>query len=505
MGDTAMNKILRQILTTALLVTVWTASGAIPSAYAGNPDKIIVVHTNDIHGRVATDEKMVIGMAKLKTFVERLQAANPNLLILDAGDAFHGLPIITLGQGEGMIGLMNNVGYDAMVPGNHDFNYGWRRLLTISQGLNFPMVAANVRQKDGSLLFPPYTIKTVGGYRIGILGLATPETSYMTNPANIEGLSFTDPIAEAAEIVSELREKRKVDIVIAITHLGLNPDSPTTSRLLADSVPGIDLIVDGHSHTVLPVGQNTKGALIVSTGCYTNYFGKVILEIENKKVISARAMLYSNLDLRLVPADATIAATTKKLQDNQAFLGKSIVGNSSVDLDGEIGNVRTRQTNLGAIVAEAAMTAGRADIAIINGGSIRASISAGEISKLDVISVLPFGNLVITKKITGAQLKAALENGLFSYPTPVGRFPQVAGFTYVADYSRPAGDRVTAIDYQGRPVSSDQVLLLATNDFLASGGDGYIMLAGSKLKGEYLALDEAVITYLQTTPFFNQP
>jgi len=495
-----MNNIFRQIITFALLLAIWASPGVIPTAAASVPDKLIVVHTNDIHGRVVTDEKMVIGMAKLKTFVERLQAANPNLLILDAGDAFHGLPIITLGQGEGMISLMNAVGYDAMVPGNHDFNYGWRRLLTISQGLNFPMIAANIRQKDGSRLFPPYTIKTVGGYRIGILGLATPETSYMTNPANIEGLSFTDPIAEAAEIVAELREKRNVDIVIAITHLGLNPDSPTTSRLLADSVPGIDLIVDGHSHTVLPVGQNTKGALIVSTGYYTNYFGKVTLAIQDKKVISAKAMLYSNLDLQLVPAEATMTANLKKLQDSQAFLGKIIVGNTPVDLDGEMNNVRTRQTNLGTIVAEAVLTAGKADIAIINGGGIRASIPAGSISKLDIVSVLPFGNLVVTKKITGSQLKAALENGLYSYPTPVGRFPQVAGFTFTADFSRPAGDRVTAIDHQGRPILSDQVLLLATNDFMANGGDGYTMLADNKLEGEYVAMDEALITYFQELP-----
>ena len=246
--------------------------------------KLTIVHTNDTHARVKWGEGL--GFAKISAIIKEVKRDNPNTLVLDAGDTFHRQTIATLNKGESIALLMNAIGYDAMVPGNHDFNYGYERLVELNKMTNFPILAANVRKEDGSSLLDAFIIKKIGGLKVGIFGLVTPETIYATNPKNVEGLTFINPVEAARLMVEAL--KNETDFIIALTHLGMNPSSVFTSIRVAQEVEGIDLIIDGHSHTVLEQGLKVGKTLIVSTGEYSKNLGIVNLYCKTAELSPVR-------------------------------------------------------------------------------------------------------------------------------------------------------------------------------------------------------------------------
>jgi 2',3'-cyclic-nucleotide 2'-phosphodiesterase (5'-nucleotidase family) len=483
-----------RLLLAALLLHL-SALALLPAAGAEQGETTItIVHVNDVHSRVEqTDEN--IGYAKLSAFVKRLKAENPNTLLLDAGDTMHGQTIANLERGGSIVRMMNAVGFDAMATGNHDYNYGYERLLELAGEASFPVLAANVYKADGTRLFAPYAVLETGGVRVAVFGLATPETTYKTHPKNVEGLTFADPVAEAGRIVAEL--EGKADAVIALVHLGLDEASVDTSRKLAEEVPGIDLIVDGHSHTALPEGLEAGGTLIVQAGEYSKYIGVVDLVVGPAGAKAKNARLIPAGETSGIEPDPAVLAVIEEVKAGQEALLSEIVGKTRVDLDGEREHVRTGETNLGNLIADAMLFETGADVALTNGGGIRASIPAGDITKGQVITVLPFGNYIQTKKVTGAQLLAALEHGVSAYPEPLGGFPHVAGLTFKIDPDKPAGERVHDVRVGARPIDPEAVYTLATNDFLAAGGDQYTMLAEPPTTGDFASLEEAVIRYLQ--------
>jgi len=483
----------------ALLLVAYEISGTV-AVFELTPapvtTKITLLHTNDTHARVE-EGSAEIGFAKISTLVQQHKANNPNTLLLDAGDTFHGTTFATLLRGESIAQLMNNVGYDAMTAGNHDFNYGYERLLEIEDMLTFPLVSANVKNADGTRLFEPYIIKEVDGIKLGIFGLATPETTYKTHPNNVEGLLFTDPAVEAKAMVAELTGK--VDAIIAVTHLGIDESSTDTSIKVAMAAPGIDLIVDGHSHSTLVEGmQGGEDTLIVSAGEYTKNLGVVELIFDaNKKLVSKKAHLTTKEETAQVEPDPAILNVIRLVKESQATVLAEVVGETAVKLDGERELVRVGETNLGNLITDAMLEVSGADVAITNGGGIRASINPGKITKNDIITVLPFGNYIVTKRISGANIKAALEKGTDAYPESKGAFPHVGGMTFKIDLNKPAGDRVQAIMIQGKAIDLEKQYLLATNDFMAAGGDEYTMFREEAIVNEFPALDEALISYIQ--------
>ncbi|WP_207952230.1 choice-of-anchor I family protein [Paenibacillus turpanensis] len=459
--------------------------------------RITILHTNDSHGRAEESSNDGMGFAKLGTLARYYEENNPNTLLLDAGDTMHGTNFATLVKGESIAKVMNELGYDAMAAGNHDFNYGYQRLLELDQITKFPILSANVRKEDGERLLTPYVIEEVDGLKLGIFGLTTPETTYKTHPNNVKGLTFVDPAVEAKPIVEELKSKG-VDAIIAVTHLGIDESSTDTSIKLAKEVPGIDLIVDGHSHTTLVEGlEGGNDTLIVSAGEYTKNLGVVELTFEGKKLSGIDAKLVSKEAAALTTPDEQITNIIDGVKKEQEQVLSQVIGKTSVKLDGEREQVRAMETNLGNLITDAMLDVTGADAALTNGGGIRASIDAGSITKGNVITVLPFGNYIVTKQVTGADIKAALENGVDSYPKTKGAFPQVAGMSFVIDETKPAGERVHSLKIGGVDVDMNKQYVLATNDFLAAGGDQYTMLGGSKLLGEFPALDEALIAYIQ--------
>ncbi|MDF2720728.1 MAG: 5-Nucleotidase domain protein [Paenibacillus sp.] len=461
---------------------------------------ITILHTNDTHGRVEESESDGMGFAKIAALVQKYERQNPNTLLLDAGDTFHGTNFATLVRGESIANVLNQTGYDAMAAGNHDFNYGYERLIELDNMVTFPILSANVhREADDSRILTPYVIKELDGIRLGIFGLTTPETTYKTHPNNVAGLKFIDPAVEAKPIVEELK-KQQVDAIIAVTHLGIDESSTDTSIKLAKEVPGIDLIVDGHSHSTLVEGKTADNStLIVSSGEYTKNLGVVELTFEGKALVGKHAQLISKDSAQLVAPDPDVAQTISKMKSEQDAVLSEVIGSTAVKLDGEREQVRVQETNLGNLITDAMLDATGADVALTNGGGIRASVQAGPITKGDIITVLPFGNYIQTKKVTGAELKAALEVGASAYPNSLGGFAHVGGMSFSIDDSKPAGSRVHSVLIKGRPLVPEQYYILATNDFLAAGGDQYVSLKAAQHVGDYPALDEALIAYIQKT------
>ncbi|WP_372634408.1 5'-nucleotidase C-terminal domain-containing protein [Cohnella sp.] len=494
-----MNRFKKRLIAglTALFLLIPAGLSSVQAA----PAKLQIVHFNDVHSRVE-ESGTSIGYAKIAALIQQLKEANPNTLVLDAGDTFHGQTVANLVKGESIVQILDILEIDAMVTGNHDYNYGYERLTELAQQASFPVLAANVYRADGTRLLEPYTIKTVGDFKVAIFGLATPETLFKTHPNNVKGLTFADPVEEAKKMVEELRGK--ADVLIALTHLGLDESSKETSRQVAEQVSGIDLIVDGHSHTVLEQGLKAGDALIVQAGEYGTHLGVVELTIDDsKKIVDRQARLIAKAAADEVKGETKILDIIYKIKEDQLPVLSEVVGSTKVDLQGEREFVRTSETNLGNLIADAMLAESGADVALTNGGGIRASIPAGDITVGQVITVLPFGNYIQTKRVKGSDLIAALELGVGSYPESLGGFPHVAGMKISFDETKPQGQRVQSVIVNGKPLDNNATYLLATNDFMAAGGDNYTMFKDYPIENDYASLEEAVIKYIRASGQLN--
>jgi len=485
-------------LSVMVLVMALMLSAVLPGVtFAENGDKavtITIAHTNDTHGRVKEGKYDGMGFAKISTKIQELRANNSNVLVLDAGDTFHGLPIASISKGKSIVDVMNTIKYDAMVPGNHDFNYGQDRLLELAKLADFPIIASNIVKTDGTKLLTQYVIKEFEGVKIAIFGLATPETEYKTNPKNVAGLTFSDPVKAAKEMVAELKDQ--ADVIIALSHLGLDEASTYTSQKVAEEVDGIDIIVDGHSHTTLPEGKQVGNTLIAQAGNYDQNLGILNVVVENGKVTKTAELFTKEAAVDLTE-DQSIVALVEAIDAENSSTTSVVLGNAAVELNGERENVRTGETNLGNLVTEAMLKAAGADVAFTNGGGFRASIDAGEITMGEIITVLPFGNYGVVKAVKGADIIEALENGVSAYPNPHGPFPHVAGMTFTFDPSKEAGNRINTVSVGGKTINPDATYKLVTNDFIAAGGDQYTMLAEGDIVAEYGQLDELVAEYIK--------
>lgn len=321
----------KKILSLSLILIVIFS---ICSFGADNTDMTItIVHTNDTHSRVFEGTYDGMGFAKLATELDALREENPHLLLLDAGDALHGQTISTLVKGESIVDIFNTMGYDAMTAGNHDFNYGQERLVELAGMANFPILASNVVKEDGSLLLEGYIIKEFGDVKVAVFGLATPETTYKTHPDNIKGLTFENPIESAEKTVAELKDK--ADVIVCLSHLGLDKESTYTSEMLAEEIPEIDVIIDGHSHTVLPEGMMVNGVLIAQTGEYDKNLGIVTLNVKDKEIASKTAKLFTKEESAELAENEIILNKLNEIKAEQEKITSVIIGKSNMVLEGE--------------------------------------------------------------------------------------------------------------------------------------------------------------------------
>ena len=485
--------------------------------------QLVILHTNDSHGRIKEDGTSM-GMSAVKYLADRYENAGASVLILDAGDTLHGLPIVTASRGESAVNVMNAVGYSAMAPGNHDFNYGYEHILELEEEMNFPVLAANVTyEADGSLVFGDHIVITCGEYTIGVFGMATPETVTKTNPNNVVGLDFNeDNLAGIAQAQCDELKELGCDIIICLAHLGDDVSStPYRSTDVLEQVTDIDLWVDGHSHSVLNddgEAHLVNGTLVASTGEYTKNIGVVTYDGAE---FDAGLVHYADLcntyeqDGEIITEfygyDPEITALVQNYYDEMMEFYSEVVGHTDVLLNGTREFVRTQETNLGDLAADAILAAApNADFALTNGGGIRANIEIGDITRYDLFTVFPFGNMVATVELTGAQIVYILEAATHACPGIDGAFPQVSGITfeihtyieYEGEYANPTnpGSRIQNVCINGEPIDLDATYVMATNDFLAAGGDTYAILAENFENSGILIginLEDALINYIQ--------
>lgn len=462
-------------------------------------EELIIFHTNDMHSRIVNndDSGKSIGLAEIAAAVKTVKKQNKLTYWFDAGDTLHGMPRINISNGENMIPLLNAAGIDAMAPGNHDFNYGSDQLLKLAKKFKFPVLAANIVNKNtGAKLFPAYKIFKQDNIKIGVFGLATPETAYKASPKKVEKVNFLNPVETAREMIKILRPQ--CDVLICVMHMGVDKSSEFTSERIAAETFGIDVIIDGHSHTELPQGLIVGKTLIAQTGCYEHYLGQVKVNLRDGKIVSKSAKLLSAEDVRKInptPDKKITNAVIKMEKKNKKFLDV-VVAHSDRELSGERTLVRQRESEIGNLCADMLRWKSGADFAVMNGGGIRTGLPAGDITRGDILEIVPFGNTLQEVKIDGKTIRAMLEHSVFSVPASFGGFLSVSGLTFSFDPSQPAGQRVQEIFINGAPLDENKFYTMAAVDFTLMGGDDYEMLKDLEIVGEFETLEEIFTEYL---------
>lgn len=492
------------------------------AATSDNTNEHTILHTNDIHGRFVEDDGRVIGMAKVKGLKDKY---NPDLMV-DSGDAFQGLPVSNNSKGEEMAKAMNGVGYDAMTVGNHEFDFGYDQLLKLQKQLNFPIVSSNI-YKNGKRVFDPSTTVTKNNVRYGIVGVTTPETKTKTSPTAVEGVEFKDPLTSVKQAMNEI--KNNVDVFVILSHLGVDKSTQKTWRgdYLIDQLTKDGsfkqpiFVLDGHSHTVIDKGEHYgTNNVLAQTGTALANVGRVDFTFQNQKASDINASLINVADAKDITPDPQIDAQTKKANDD--FLKETstvVIPNNTVTLNGERAQARTQETNLGNLITDAMEAyasknfSHQPDFAITNGGGIRASIEKGEVTENDIITVLPFGNLISQIQVKGSDVEKAFEHSL-SADTETqdgkkvlganGGFLQVSDSLRVYyDINKASGQRINAIKVLNKEngeyedLDPNRTYYVTTNDFTANQGDGYDMFGGQREEG--ISLDAVVAQYIKNT------
>lgn len=469
-----------------LITTVIFIAAATASAQPHAPSKparattITILQLNDVYQIAPVDKGKRGGMARVATIAKTLRAAAPNTLFLLAGDFISPSLASRMFKGKQMIDALNAAGLDIATLGNHEFDFGSDILRARMQDSRFAYTIANVIDKATGKPFggaSPYIIRKLGGVRVAIFGLLLADTATMSNPGT--GVRFDDAVKTGRQVARKLR-RQGADIVIALTHLPMQQD-----KQLAAS-KDIDLIVGGHEHELLQAVAG--GALIVKAGSDARNLGRIDLHITRtgnarpatRKGRGARFHVQS-LDWQVIPVtdavkeDAETAAIVAGYEQQlNASLGE-VIGKTAVTLDVRAATVRLGESNIGNFIADAYRAALGADIALVNSGSLRsdATYGPGELTKKDVLSILPFENVIVKVRLTGAHLKRLLENGVSQAGHEDGRFPQVSGMKVFYDPSRAVGSRVTSITVGGQPIETGKSYTMAVSAYVYNGGDSY--------------------------------
>lgn len=488
--------------------------------------KLVVIHTNDMHGHYEkSEEEGGLGMSSVKALKGYYERQGANVLLLDAGDFSQGTNLVNYYKGLDSIYFMNAAGYDAASLGNHEFDFGFDALQEMAAAADFPILDANIISKEtGEPYFGDNKVFAFGNMTVGVFGLDTPETQTKASPKNVKDVTFLDneELYACAQAQVDALKAAGCDYIICIGHLGVDEES--TGRRSVDvvaQVTGIDLFVDGHSHTRIDGGFDFNGTKIVSTGSYLEKIGVVIYDGEK-----TTARLID--DLYYIGGCPEMDAFVKTFADvvNEAYAGTFATTVSRLDGSRAPG-VRTEETNLGDFSADAYKYIAQTyvdendmnmtiDGAIQNGGGIRASIEPGDISMDTLYTVFPYGNTISIVTLTGEELLEALEASCFACPDALGGFPQVSGIVFTIDttvpyaqgaqypdstYYAPAnpGSRVTIKSVGGKEFDLKATYNIAVNNFMADGGDTYYVLSEAENVIDTGVVDaEGLISYVNS-------
>ena len=486
-------KLLSLLLVLAMMFSLTVTASAEEAAVisAAPADEIVILHTNDVHCSYEAYDK-VAALAK-----------DADLLV-DAGDAIQGGVIGTLSKGEYIVDIMNEIGYDAAVPGNHEFDYDMDQFLKLAkEKAEYPYLSANFVDKTGKPVFDAYKLFEVDGKKVAFVGLTTPETFTKSTPTYFQDgngnyiYGFCEggngqELYAAAQKAIDAAEAAGADYVIGLGHLGIDGESsPWTSKEVIANTTGFDAFIDGHSHSTFAETVKDKAGNDVAfaqTGTKLANVGKITIKADG-------TITCENIDLANVTADADTTAYIAGVTEKFDALQNTVVAKTEVELtiNGADGKraVRSAETNLGDLCADAYRVMLGADVAFVNGGGVRANLAAGDITYGDIVNVHPFGNEACLVKVTGQQIKDALELGASAYPGESGGFLQVSGLTYTIDATIPSSVvrdeknmfvkvdgayRVSDIQVGGQPLDVNKTYTLASHNYmLKSQGDGYAM------------------------------
>lgn len=467
---------------------------------AKNLKRVELVSFNDLHGNVQESGKNV-GIAKLASAIKERTSlngfSNYEAIPLSAGDLYQGTAISNLTKGAPVNEFLKDINIPASSVGNHEFDWGKELIPTWAKAGNFDFLAANIiDKKTGKPVewAKPYKIIEVDGIKIGLIGVTTPETAYKTTPANVADLTFEDPSISVQKYADKLRKEDKVNAVVVLSHLGATTDKdgkPVGEAVdLANKIKNVDAIIASHDHQFTNVEAN--GIKIIEAGYNGRALSVLTFDFDNTgKLVSLGAKLdelYSR-SANIIP-DETSAEIVKKYEAEL----KPILSEKVADLDKDLGHDRNEGlTPLGTVVSETMRKITGVDIAITNGGGVRAPLSAGVLTIGDLYTILPFDNTLVTMELKGSDVKAAIEHGIM--PANFG-WGQFSGIKVWYDKDAPAGERITSIRLaDGTPLDMDKYYTVVVNDFMATGGDGYDFTNARNMKDTMLVMRDEISNY----------
>jgi len=477
---------------------------ALSSSAAFADYELNILHINDFHSRIESINKFDStcsaeeegkkecfgGAARLKTAIDQRRAAlnGKNTLLLNAGDNFQGSLFYTTYKGAVEAEMLNDMKFDVMTVGNHEFDDSEDGLATFLDKVQFPVISANVLAGDGSKLgdrIKPSLVLEVGGQKIGIVGAVTNDTEELSSPG--PKVMIADDVQSITAAVEDLK-KQGINKIIALTHVGYPRDLAAIAK-----IPDVDVVVGGHSHSLLsntdpkaegpyPTMVDNPGGYkvpVVQAASYSKYLGDLVVTFDDNGVVKDAKGDPILIDFSFTP-DPSLTARIAELAKPIEELRKKVIGSSEAPIQGDRTVCRVEECSMGNLVADAMLDRGKSQgmsVAIQNGGGLRASIDAGDVTQGEVITVLPFQNTLATFQLTGADIRKALENGLSQIEQGAGRFPQVSGLKYTFDKTKPAGSRLVSVEAK----EGDAFVVLddaktygvVTNNFMRAGGDGY--------------------------------
>ncbi len=502
---------------------------------------VTVLSTTDLHGHIHpvdyyTDQPAENGLAKISTLIRRARALDPELILIDAGDTIQGTPlayhaaVIEPVSPHPMMAAMNQIGFDAMALGNHEYNFGLEVLNNARRSARFPWISGNICLVDTEdPVYAPYIVKTVHGVRVGILGLTTPGVPSWENPAHYAGLTFTDPVRAAQRWVSELRRRSRVDVVVVAMHMGLEEDvftgikSPgqvpneNAAVRIAREVPGIDLIVMGHTHREIP-SLTINGVLLTQAGRWGEHLSRASLILErddpttNWKLVAKTATTHPIS--AEVPADPAVLQLTQDVHEATEKWLTQPVGRSERELTAT--DARIEDTAIIDLIHRVQLEASGAEVSLAASFNSDARLPRGELTVRDIAGLYVYENTLVVIELTGAELKAALEHAaLYFGPgrrgvsaaelvdpnVPGYNFDMAEGIDYVIDLNRSPGNRIVDLKFKGRPLDPRRTFKVVTNNYRQNGGGGYDMLVGKPVTWRSnVGVRELIIEWVMAHP-----
>ncbi len=463
-----------------LVILTLFAVVAFAHAAPAQSTKVTFILVNDIYQmseQILPDGKARGGFARLAAVVKAERAKGGHVVFAHAGDTLSPSLMSGFDRGAHIVTLTNMIPPDIFVPGNHEFDFGKQVFLQRMAEAKFPLYAANLRDADGRPLpgFKDRAVLTFDGVRIGVTGAALDDTPRMSTP---EDLKFAPTVGTVTEQAGALR-REGTDFVVAVVHADRRQDTEIAATR------AVDLLLSGHDHDLF-VNFDGRNAVVKSS--YDAHYVVVIdVAITVKQQAGRREVIwwpdFRIIDTANVTPDPEVAAAVAKFEQEFTKEMDVALGTTATELDSRNATVRTREAAIGNLFADAMREATSADVAVTNGGGIRAGKiypPGSTITRRHILAELPFANRVVTVEMTGGELKRALDNGLAQLPNAGGRFPQVSGLSLDADLRRPPGQRIVRISVGGVPLDENKIYKVAINDFLARGGDNYVQFRDAK-------------------------